>query len=96
MLWYSCFERNTQYCMFIYKHNTTCKGKCQQQQVENGGNHMCNKDIREYAEKHNVRLWQIASKLGINDGNFSRKLRVELPQDKKAEIKAIIDDLAAE
>lgn len=57
---------------------------------------MCNKDIREYAEKHNVRLWQIASKLGINDGNFSRKLRVELPQDKKAEIKAIIDDLAAE
>ena len=57
---------------------------------------MCNKDIREYAEKHNVRLWQIASKLGINDGNFSRKLRVELPEDKKAEIKAIIDDLAAE
>lgn len=57
---------------------------------------MCNKDIREYAEKHNVRLWQIASKLGINDGNFSRKLRVELPQNKKVEIKAIIDDLAAE
>ena len=57
---------------------------------------MRNKDIREYAEKHNVRLWQIASKLGINDGNFSRKLRVELSQDKKAEIKAIIDDLAAE
>lgn len=57
---------------------------------------MCNKDIREYAEKHNVRLWQIASKLGINDGNFSRKLRVELPQDKKVKIKAIIDDLAAE
>ena len=57
---------------------------------------MRNKDIREYAEKHNVRLWQIASKLGINDGNFSRKLRTELSEDKKAEIKAIIDELATE
>ena len=57
---------------------------------------MCNKDIREYARKHNVKLWQIASKLHINDGNFSRKLRVELPKDKKAEICKIIDELAAE
>ena len=57
---------------------------------------MCNKDIREYAEKHNVKLWQIASKLHINDGNFSRKLREELTEDKKAEIKAIIDELASE
>lgn len=57
---------------------------------------MCNKDIREYAKKHNVRLWQIANALHINDGNFSRKLRVELAEDKKAEIKAIIDKLATE
>ncbi len=57
---------------------------------------MCNKDIREYANKRNVRLCQIAIKLGINDGNFSRKLRVELSEEKKAEIRAIIDSLAAE
>ncbi len=57
---------------------------------------ICNKDIREYAEKHNVRLWQIANALHINDGNFSRKLRVELSEEKKAEIKTIINDLAAE
>ncbi len=57
---------------------------------------MCNKDIREYASKRNVRLWQIASKLGINDGNFSRKLRIELSEEKKAEIRVIIDELAAE
>lgn len=57
---------------------------------------MCNKDIREYASKRNVRLWQIASKLGINDGNFSRKLRIELPEEKKAEIREIIDGLATE
>lgn len=55
---------------------------------------MCNKDIRKYAEQHNVRLWQIANKLGINDGNFSRKLRVELPEDKKVEIYKIIDELS--
>lgn len=55
---------------------------------------MCNQDIREYAEKHNVRLWQIANELHINDGNFSRKLRVELSEDKKAEIRAIIDELS--
>ena len=57
---------------------------------------MCNKDIREYAQRHNVRLWQIANALNINDGNFSRKLRLELTQDKKDEIFKIIDNLAAE
>lgn len=57
---------------------------------------MCNMDIREYANKRNVRLWQIASQIGISDGNFSRKLRIELPEEKKVEIRAIIDGLAAE
>lgn len=57
---------------------------------------MCNKDVREYAEKHNVRLWQIANELHINDGNFSRKLRVELTEEKKTEIYKIIDELATE
>lgn len=55
-----------------------------------------NKDIREYAKNNGVPLFKIASKLGINDGNFSRKLRNELPEEKKDEIRAIIDDLAAE
>ena len=57
---------------------------------------MCNKDIREYAQMHNVKLWQIANALRINDGNFSRKLRVELTEDKKQEIRKIIDELAVE
>ena len=63
---------------------------------ENGGLFMHNMDIREYAKKHGVLLWQIAGKLGISDGNFSRRLRTELAEDKKTEIKAIIDELAAE
>ena len=55
---------------------------------------MCNKDVREYAKKHGVKLWQIANALHINDGNFSRKLRVELPEDKKQEIYEIIEEFA--
>lgn len=57
---------------------------------------ICNKDIREYAKNNDIPLWRIALKLGINDGNFSRKLRTELPEKKKTEIRTIIDDLAAE
>ena len=57
---------------------------------------MCNTDIKGYAKKKGVKLWQIAGRLGINDGNFSRKLRFELPEDKKAEIRAIIDELTTE
>ena len=57
---------------------------------------MNNKAIREYAAQKGVRLWQIAARLGINDGNFSRKLRQELPQEEKVKILAIIDRLAQE
>lgn len=57
---------------------------------------MCNKDIREYAQNHNVKLWQIANALHINDGNFSRKLRVELTENEKQKIFSIIDEVAAE
>jgi hypothetical protein len=57
---------------------------------------MNNTDIRDYAKKNNVPLWRIAEKLGINDGNFSRKLRNEFSDEMKAKIFGIIDELAAE
>mgnify|MGYP004460091543 CR=1 FL=1 len=57
---------------------------------------MNNHEIREAAERKGVRLWQIAGKLGINDGNFSRKLRYELPEDEKQKILDIINELAKE
>lgn len=57
---------------------------------------MENVTIRERAKQCGVRLWQIAEALGINDGNFSRKLRRELPEDEKGKILAIIDRLAQE
>ncbi len=56
---------------------------------------MCNKDIRDYAKEHNVKLWQIATELHITDGNFSRKLRFELSEEKKQQIYNIIDELAS-
>ena len=57
---------------------------------------MCNKEIRSAAKNAGVRLWQVAAAYGISDGNFSRKLRQELPQEEKAKILAIIDRLAQE
>lgn len=55
---------------------------------------MRNRDVREYAQKRNVKLWQIAAELNINDGNFSRKLRYELLEETKQQIYKIIDELA--
>lgn len=62
--------------------------------IVKAGEKMCNKDIREYAKKKGVRLWQIANELHVNEGNFSRKLRHELQEEKKQQIYKIIDELA--
>ena len=55
-----------------------------------------NRDIRELAKSKGVKLWQIANKLGICDGNFSRKLRYELPLYEKRQILNIIENLSIE
>lgn len=55
-----------------------------------------NADIRQAAKSAGVCLWQIAERIGVNDGNFSRKLRRELPNQEKQEILRIINDLATE
>lgn len=57
---------------------------------------MCNMDIRQAAAGAGVRLWQIADAIGLNDGNFSRKLRKELPEDEKRKIFGIIENLSKE
>ena len=54
---------------------------------------MKNLDIRTESANAGVKLWQIAERLGMTDGNFSRKLRHELSSEEKAKIKAIIADL---
>ena len=57
---------------------------------------MYNKDIREAAKRAGIHLWQVAAVYGINDGNFSRKLRKELPHGEKEKILEIIGRLAKE
>lgn len=57
---------------------------------------IANKEIRDAARDAGVRLWQIADCIGMNDGNFSRKLRRELPDQEKKEILEIIKTLTAE
>ena len=53
-----------------------------------------NADIRAEARNAGVSLWRIAERLGCNDGNFSRKLRRELPDSEKAHVREIIESLA--
>ena len=55
-----------------------------------------NKDIKELAKSKRVKLWQIANKLGMCEGTFSRKLRYELPLYEKRQILNIIENLSIE
>lgn len=57
---------------------------------------MKNQDVRMAAKQAGVFLWQIAAELGVNDGNFSRKLRKELPATEKERIMGIIEKLSKE
>jgi len=57
---------------------------------------MCNAEIRDAAKNANIRLWQVAEAYGISDGNFSRKLRRELPREEKEKVLGIIAELGKE
>lgn len=50
-----------------------------------------NQDIRNAVAAHGFKLWELAEALGVNDGNLSRKLRRELPNDQKEHIFRTID-----
>lgn len=52
--------------------------------------------IRQTAKQHSVKHWQIAERLNMHEGNFSRKLRHELPADEQERIMQIIADIAKE
>ena len=57
---------------------------------------MKNVKIREAAKQTGVYLWELAERFGCNDGNFSRKLRRELPAAEQDKIIAIIEEVARE
>lgn len=56
---------------------------------------MANEKIKEYARKHDVRLWEISSRLGYKtDGTLCRKLRYPLDKETERDYKRIIDEIA--
>lgn len=55
-----------------------------------------NKKIREQILINNLKYWQVADKLKINDGNFSRLLRKPLSKEKEEQILKIIEELKEE
>ncbi len=57
---------------------------------------MTGTEVKQLAKQNGVCLWQIAEKLGINDGNFSRKLRKPLSEADAAKVLVAIDQLKAE
>lgn len=57
---------------------------------------MYNLDIRKAIESNNFKYWQVANKLGMTDGNFSRLLRVELDESNKNKILNAIKELKEE
>ena len=53
-----------------------------------------NQEIREYAAKRGVFLWEIALAMGISEPTMTRKLRTELPEDERRKIAQIINEIA--
>ena len=53
-----------------------------------------NKDIRREAKANGVALWQIAKVLKISEPTMTRRLRDELPETEKTNIRRIISDLS--
>ena len=54
-----------------------------------------NQEIREYAAKNNVYLWEIALAMGISEPTMTRKLRTELPERDREMIIRVIKELSA-
>ena len=57
---------------------------------------MQNQDLKQLAKQSGVYLWQIAHELGMVDTAFSRRLRFELPEAEKQEIRSIIERLSGQ
>jgi hypothetical protein len=57
---------------------------------------MANEDIKKEIRHSGVLFWKVALKFGCADTTFSRKLRKELPEQDKNEIRSIIKELRKE
>lgn len=57
---------------------------------------MPNKDIRLYAFEKNVKMYQIAEKLGIHYVTLNAKLRNKLTKEERLQLFSIIDQIKKE
>lgn len=57
---------------------------------------IANAYIRAAANRAGVYLYSIAYRLGISENTMTRRLRRELPDEEKEQIKGVIAELAAE
>lgn len=55
-----------------------------------------NQNIRDAAKHNGVKLWQIASHLGISEPTITRWLRTPLPPEKEKKIMDVIEEIAKE
>lgn len=52
-----------------------------------------NKSFRESARRAGVPLWRVAIALGVSEATLTRMLRVELPEEKTAQLLCIVDEI---
>ncbi|MGI6152973.1 MAG: hypothetical protein ACOYJB_03945 [Christensenellaceae bacterium] len=57
---------------------------------------MKNFELRKLAHECGVKLWEIADYLGISEPTMTRLLRHELPEQKRQELIAAIDQIRRE
>ncbi len=57
---------------------------------------MSGQEIKALILESGLKCWQIAAELGMNDGNFSRRLRKPFDENAVAAVKAAIAKLTEE
>lgn len=57
---------------------------------------MSGAEIRAYILDNGVKLWQVADRFGLTDGNFSKKLRYDFSEADTEKVFAIVKELKSE
>lgn len=55
-----------------------------------------NQDIRNYMEKNRITIWQLGIKLNVSENTMIRRLRMELPDQEKAVVLAVLAEIVKE
>lgn len=55
---------------------------------------MKNQDVRQFAKKHGVYLWQIAELLGVSEPTMTRRMRRELNSAEREHVIRAIEHIA--